>query len=263
MNFEVLLSCMHKSEYSIIDDSNLKNINTLIINQCNNDDDEKQIDENHRVINSKTRGLSISRNIGIENAREDICLFADDDELFIDGLENVVLKSYDKLEDANIIIFQVKHWPKILGDKVKKLSKFDLLRVSSVQISFRTSSIQGKVKFDPYLGAGTKNGSGEENKFLLDCYRQGMSIYYFPVEILELKESNSTWFTGFNRDYFYKRGYTTRYIYGFSFAFMYALYFIFTKRKLYSKYISTKSALYYILKGLKDNCIIKQKEIIE
>ena len=73
MNLQVLLSCMHKKEFSIIEKSNLTMVNTLIINQC----DENRIidlDNKHRVINTSTRGLSVSRNLAIQNASEDLCL---------------------------------------------------------------------------------------------------------------------------------------------------------------------------------------------
>ena len=50
-----------------------------------------------------------------------------------------------------------------------------MLRVCSCQITFkRASIIDNKLIFDVKLGAGTGNGAGEENKFLLDCYDKGL-----------------------------------------------------------------------------------------
>ena len=258
MSLEVLLSCMNKTEFSIIEDSNLVNVNTLIINQCDKDE-EIILDSKHRVINTSTRGLSVSRNIGLDNTKGDVCLLCDDDEIFVDGLEEIILNAYTKLEDADIIIFKVSNWSEAFKGKIKRLSKIVLLKVSSVQISFEKESVIGRVGFDPYLGAGTSNGSGEENKFLLECHRLGMKIYYMPINILTLKDMGSTWFKGFDKNYFYRRGYTTRYIYGACFAIIYALYFVLTKRQLYKNTISLSEAVFYLYKGLRDNCIQKQK----
>lgn len=258
MSLEVLLSCMNKIEFSIIEDSNLKNVNTLIINQCDRDD-EIILDSKHRVINTTTRGLSISRNMALDNSKEDICLLCDDDERFIDDLEKIILGAYNQIKDADIIVFKVSNWPEAFRGKIKRLSKIELLKVSSVQISFKKKSVIGKVKFDPLLGAGTQNGSGEENKFLLQCNKLGLKIYYMPINILTLNDNDSTWFSGFNKEYFYKRGYTTRYVYGFGFAIIYGFYFIFSKRNLYKDTLSVKEAAYYLFKGMKDNCILEQK----
>ena len=258
MSLEVLLSCMNQEKFSIIEDSNLTNIDTLIINQCNREE-EIILDDKHRVINTMTVGLSVSRNIGLENARREICLLGDDDETFVDGLEDIVLNAYKRIKNADIIIFKAANWPEVFKGKAKRLSKLELLKVSSVQISFKRKSVVGKVKFDSFLGAGTPNGSGEENKFLLECYKKGLKIYYVPVEILTLRDAGSTWFKGFDEGYFYRRGYTTRYIYGLGFAIVYAVYFIIMKRNLYKSNLSMERAFYYLFKGIRDNCIPKQK----
>lgn len=258
MKLEVLVSCMNKSEFSIIEDSNLNNICTLIVNQCDKNENIR-LDEKHRVINTTTRGLSVSRNIALSNTMGDICLICDDDEYFIDDLEDKIIDAYRSIPDADIIIFNMLNWGKKFGDVSRLLSKLELMRVSSVQITFRKKAIKGKISFDPLLGAGTPNGSGEENKFLLDCYRKHLKIYYVPVEIgsVEELEGKSTWFFGYNKDYFYKRGSMTRYIYGFPFAIAYALYFAVSKKNIYSKDSSMVTALAYTLKGILDNSIIK------
>lgn len=258
MKLEVILSCMNCNAFSIIESSNLSEVNTLLVNQCN-ENNNFFLDEKHRIINTNTRGLSVSRNIGLKNTKGDICLIADDDEYFIDGIEKIIINAYLTIEDADIIIFKVKNWPDKFGGKQKQLSRLDLLKVSSVQISFRRTSVVGKIDFDPCLGAGTPNGAGEENKFLLECLKKRLKIYYVPVSILLLDESKSTWFKGYDKDYFYKRGYTTRYIYGLSFAVIYALYFVLTKKRLYKNYMSFPNALFYLMQGIKDNCLCTKK----
>ena len=120
MYLEVLMSCMNKKEFSIIEESNLKDVNTLIVNQCDKDE-QLPLDSKHRVINTTSRGLSVSRNIAIDNANGDICLLCDDDEIFIDDLAEVIQDAYDKIQDADIIAFKVCNWPEVFGKKKKRL----------------------------------------------------------------------------------------------------------------------------------------------
>ncbi len=259
MNLEVLISCMYAEDYSIIENSNLSKVNTLVINQCNNNS-KVCLNNCHTVYNTTSRGLSKSRNIAIELADADVCLLSDDDEVFVDDLEKIIINAYNDIPDADLIIFKMINKSDRFGGKRKRLSILDLMRVSSCQISFRLEAIKNKIEFDTLVGAGTLNGSGEENKFLLDCYKKKLKIYYEPVEIASVAQEQSTWFHGFNAEYFYNRGKTTRYVYGLIFSIIYCAYFALTKYDIYYKDSSMKEALLYSLKGIYENDINKQKE---
>lgn len=248
MDFEVLLSCMNESDFSVIERSNLKKVPATVVNQC--DTDEESEEGVHRMYKSTLRGLSVSRNTALEKSRGDICLLSDDDEVFRSDLESAVLKAYREQPEADVIIFKMSNYPCKLGSKPKKLKKLDLLKVSSWQISFKTAAVKGKIRFDTRLGAGTENGAGEENKFLLDCRKAGLEIYYVPVEIASVAQENSTWFSGYNERFFFNRGKTTRYILGFVFSVLYALYFLLAKRNLYKKDIKARRACVFLFKGI-------------
>ena len=254
MNFQVLVNCMFEEANDIITRLNLSNVPTLVVNQCDISKDElKKIDDIHSIINTNTRGLSVGRNIGVRNASAKICLLSDNDELFIDDLEKTILKAYDHFKDADLIIFNMLNKPKKLGDVPRKLKKYELLKVSSWQISFRLDSVKKKIKFDRRLGAGTGNGASEENKFLLDCYKAKLKIYYYPAEIASVAQEQSTWFHGYDNKYFYNRGKTTRYILGYPVSLLYAFYFIITKRRLYKKDSSVIKATIAMMKGIFSN----------
>lgn len=261
MSVEVLLSCMNEKDYSIIEKSNLKNVSTLIINQTKEEVNRESDNIKHRMIISNTKGLSNSRNLALKNAKEEICILADDDEYFYDSFSAVIESVYKNRNDADIIVFDIKGKNSNLGNQGRLLKKWELLKVSSVQITFRRESVQNKFFFDPLLGAGTGNGSGEENKFLLECYKRGLKIYYEPIEILALKESESSWFKGYDKEYFYNRGASTRYIYGFLFSVFYGIYFIITKYQLYTNNITLREALFNLIKGIYENkLVIMSKE---
>ena len=136
----------------------------------------------------------------------------------------------------------------------------ELFHVSSVRITFKRKSILHKgILFDINMGSGTGNGGGEEIDFLLRCYKAGLKIYYMPLEIATMKESGSQWFWGFNDDFFYQRGTSTRHMLGLPLSVLYAFYYVFTHKKMYIKDISMKRALEMTLKGIIDNKIGKLK----
>ena len=250
MKFEILLSCMNQKDLSIAKESNIK-CSAIVINQCNNN--KIIIKDKLTMINTETRGLSKSRNLALKNSEADICLLSDDDEFFIDDVEHVILNMYKEIEDADVIIFKMKDRPKRLGNKIRKLNKYDLLKVSSWQISFKLKSIKdNNISFDEKLGAGTGNGAGEENDFLWKCYSKKLKIYYVPVEIGTVSQKKSTWFNGYTEEYFYNRGRTTRYIMGIKFAFLYGGYFLIFKHHIYKKNITLKKAFKSMLKGMQD-----------
>lgn len=258
--FAILLSCMYEKDKSIIQHSNIKS-DCVIINQCNEENIERKclINNNECLwINSKERGLSKSRNMAIKNCTADICLIADDDEIFPENIERIIVSAYKEIPQADIIIFDISNYPKKIAKKVFKFKRLQLLRVSSVQITFKREKIKQKnIKFDEKLGAGTGNGAGEENKFLLDAYDKGLKIYHYPVNIATMIENESTWFTGYDEEYFYKRGMSTRYILGFWLSCVYAVYFLIFKYSKYKNNTSFVSALRNIFQGILENKIFK------
>ncbi len=261
MKTEVLISCMHEKDFSIIERSNLQNKNALVVNQCETSETQILTNDSNtqRMINTAERGLSRSRNMAIENASGNICVISDNDEFFFDEFDTIVEKTYNEISDADIIIFKIQNINKKLGDKRRRLKKLDLLRVQSQQITFKRETILNKVKFDILLGAGTGNGGGEENKFLIDCYKKGLKIYFEPVEIAKLIPGMpSTWFNGNDYKLFYNWGKTIRYILGFPMAVLYASYILFAKRRMYKADIGFAEEAKALFTGICNNDLRKK-----
>lgn len=261
MKFQILLSCMNQKNFDIIKKSGIHS-DTLIVNQTIEDSVwSMKMDKRYfEMINTTTRGLSKSRNIALKNMQAEICLLGDDDERFKAECEAMVIDAFEKLPEADIIAFQIGNLKKKLPTKVCKIGKIKSLRLSSVQLAFRAESIiKNNIKFDEAIGAGTLYSSGEENKFLFDCLSRGLKIYYVPITIATLKESGSTWFTGYNEEYFKNKGAITRYYMGKWFSLFYGVYFIISKHNLYKDIISIKKAAYLWLRAWKKNPIMEMK----
>lgn len=260
MTFEILMSCMHQQDDTLVRRSGITG-DATVINQCDREDymEYATAKGTARIFSTRQRGLTRSRNMAIANARGDICLICDDDETFVPDYEEKILQAYDQLPQADIVILKMVDRTPSFPDRVMRL-RFPLtMKVSSCQISFRRERLLAAgIRFDTLLGAGSGNGAEEELKFLLDCQKAGLKIYYTPVEIASVAQTDSTWFDGFDEKFFENRGATTRYILGFGMAMLYGLYYVLRKRAMYQADISPKAAWKAILRGIRENKIGKQ-----
>ena len=273
MNLEVLISCMNQQDMIIAEQTGIQT-DTLIINQCPQSEilnemksDQKttgaqnQTHVNIRMLDTNTRGLSKSRNLAIQHAVGDVCLLCDDDEQLDSAYEKVILKAYEALPDADIICFRISNQPSRLKQETQRLTKWTAMRIASWQITFRRESIlKSGIRFDEDMGAGTGNGGGEEVKFLRDCIKAGLKAYYVPKSIGTVAQTESTWFKGFDRDFFYKRGITNRYMLGFPVSILYAAYYTLVKRDFYKEYVTPWQSFKYTLDGIIANDIGRKKK---
>mgnify|MGYP004696201063 CR=1 FL=1 len=273
MNLEVLISCMNQQDMKIAERTGIQT-DTLIINQCPQSEilndtklDQKTTEvqnQTHvsiRMLDTNTRGLSKSRNLAIQHASGDVCLLCDDDEQLNSSYEKIILKAYETLPDVDIICFRISNQPSRLKQKTQRLTKWTAMRIASWQITFRRESILKRgIQFDENMGAGTGNGGGEEVKFLRDCIKAGLKAYYVPKSIGTVAQTESTWFKGFDRDFFYKRGITNRYMLGLPVSILYAAYYTMVKRDLYKEYVTPWQSFKYTLDGIISNDISRKKK---
>jgi glycosyltransferase involved in cell wall biosynthesis len=152
---------MHQDNFELIKKMSIAS-DAVIINQCNYNS-LKYIDvDNYKIkwINSKERGLSRSRNMAIENADADICVLADDDLVYISGYEKIILEQFKLNPDYDILTFQVQGIERKFKDyfpKPRNLNYLTSMKVSSVKIAFRRSSIiNAGIKFNEMFGSGVK-----------------------------------------------------------------------------------------------------------
>jgi len=260
MKLEVLMSCMHQVDDILVRRSGLTG-DVVVINQCDREGYAEYPTPRGtaRMFFTRQRGLTRSRNMALEKARADICLLCDDDEAFLPDYADRIVSAYESLPQADVIILKMENRPASFPDRVKRLRFPWTMKVSSWQISFRRDRLlASNVRFDELLGAGTGNGAEEELKFLLDCERAGLRIYYVPAVIASVSQESSTWFSGFDLRFFENRGATTRYILGAGMASLYAVYYIIRKRPIYEAAVSPGAALRAVFRGIRENRISKQ-----
>lgn len=258
----LLVSCMHQTDKSILNRLNIQS-RFVIVNQCDSDLVEECIyvasnGEKYSglFINTTERGLSKSRNMAISYAPADsICVICDDDEVLADNYPVIINNAYDKLPQVDIIAFNIKYSSERYAYKkpYKKSARLhfkDLLRVSSFQITFKAQKVlSNQIKFDIKMGSGTGNGGGEENKFLLDCRKNGLSIWCNPEELASINNGESQWFKGFDEKYFKDSFWAARRILGTPIGLFYLFYWCLFRSNYFDVNISKFDMLKYSLKG--------------
>lgn len=208
MTLEVLLSAMHLEDYHYIESLNITG-NCVVVNQCDRNS-RQVVEEKARqitYIETIERGLSKSRNMAIENAKADICIFCDNDVEYQEDYEQLILNEHKHHPEFDIIVFHVESsiHPVPCYSSPRRIHFLTSGRLHSVEITFKRDRLQG-IRLNERIGAGTKYRMGEENAFLYECLRQGLKIYYVPKKIARLRDEPSTWNQGFDQKFFISRG---------------------------------------------------------
>jgi glycosyltransferase involved in cell wall biosynthesis len=191
-HLEILLSTMHQSSLSFLEKmfsaNEVKDFDVLIINQTNQEKVLKSENKQIRVINSLEKGLPKSRNIALKNASGEICLFADDDVVYVDDFRRKIISAFDKHKDADIITFQMNSEDgKLFRDypDIIKHTKNTVYTANSVVIALKLEAVKNRIEFNPYFGLGAKFEVADEYIFLRDALNKGLSVYFEPQVILK------------------------------------------------------------------------------
>ena len=262
MKLIVLVSCMHQNNHDIVSRMNIQT-DAVVVNQCNKDGIEefdivnKQCKSCHiKFISTKERGLSKSRNKCIRNADgADVCLICDDDEILIDNYEKIILDAYRQHSKNIVNTFSLirNDCNRKFPDKAMRIGLKECIKTTSHQISFNKHLVNKYgIWFDEKMGSGTGNGGGEENKFMLSCYKTKCPMNYQPMVIASVEPGKSEWFNGYDKKWIYNWGWSMRRALGTGLGICYIFYFVMTHKKSYGEHMGLFTALYLALKGFFD-----------
>lgn len=153
--------------------------------------------ENKTVYSESQKGLSKSRNLAIKRSKQEICVVADDDLVYLSDCVEKIIGEYEKDKELDVAIFQVitpegGPYKNYKSNSFRLKKAWDQYRVSSVEITFRRERIiEKKIRFNENLGLGAKYTSGEEALFIHDCVKNGLKVKYFPIPIVEHPKESS------------------------------------------------------------------------
>ena len=149
----------------------------LIINQTDNNNCFVDSDSNVKMLNTCTIGTSISRNLALENATGDICIFADDDIKYVPDYERILMDSFLEYTDADIITFQIKTPDGSLFKNNYMTSRRwhnqrTVLKCASIEIAFRRESVlNADLNLDIEFGLGSRYRIHDDVIFLSDALK--------------------------------------------------------------------------------------------
>ncbi|MFV5702763.1 glycosyltransferase family 2 protein [Flavobacterium sp. XS2P12] len=195
----------HFSEFSI-----------LIINQTS--ESKLLVSEfpSIRVVNSFEKGLSKSRNLGLQNAKGKIILIADDDEVFKEDFESNILEAHNNYPEVASICFAIEDsngslFKKYPSQTKLQLNNLDIFNILSIEISLKKTALnQLNSKFDTNFGLGSSFMMGEEAIFLSDLKKQKQSIIIVPKVIASHPEVSTDDKLNFKQRYYVRGAFLTR-----------------------------------------------------
>lgn len=209
--FEILCVTMHQNDFSKIEQMNIHS-DVVFANQADKTRfDELEFDGHcARMITTDTRGVGINRNLALTYAKGEICLFADDDVVYDDDMEQRVLAEFDAHPDADIIIFHLdtdSERKQIKYSQTKKCGRLSRMPWGACRAAFRLSSVKkSNLWFTTLFGGGCIFPSGEDSMWLTDAKKKGFTFYVSKETIGKVSFGESTWFTGYDEKFFYGKG---------------------------------------------------------
>lgn len=256
MKLEVLLSVMNLNNKNYLSEMNI-NSDVIVVNQSKkwNYKEYKYNNKKIREISANEKGVGLSRNTALMRSNGDVVQFADEDMIFVDNYEDIILEEYNKNIKADIILFNVKSLnekrPTYNIKNNKRVHLYECLRYGAVMISGkRNRMLEKNLSFSLLFGGGARFSSGEDSLFLYEAIKKGLKVYAVNKTIGYVKQEDSTWFKGYNDNFFIDKG-AFFYVLSPMFCKVIALYFILKNHhKIKSSYSFFKEYL-LILDGIK------------
>ncbi|WP_248723593.1 glycosyltransferase family 2 protein [Seonamhaeicola sp. ML3] len=191
-SIEILISTMNRTSLSFLDkmfsQTDYSNLDILIVNQTDKNRLLTSSFDNIRVINSYDKGLARSRNVALNNAEKDICLFADDDIVYKGDFIKTIQEAFAKYNSADIVTFKMEdnqgrpydNYPNIVLHNRRTLRT-----ANSVVIAVKREPVIGSgVYFNEHFGLGSIFETADEYVFLRSAIKSNLKLYFHPHVIL-------------------------------------------------------------------------------
>lgn len=209
MNIQTLVVTTNQNDESLPKRMNIRT-DAVVGNQCGRDEIYEFEYNGHRIqyVNSSLRGVGINRNHVLMRASGDICVLADDDMIFLPGYEDTVRNWFNKLPDADILIFNLEGGKKRYKNKrITRITPLNYGKFGTARLAFRTRSVRfSGLMFHTMFGGGCEFSCGEDTLFLHNCLKNGLRIYGVPDSIAQISDDTSSWFNGYTDKFFFDKG---------------------------------------------------------
>ena len=263
MKVQVLVSAMNQDPKALVEKMNISS-DAVIINQCDRED-QVQFSFRDREIacySFPDRGVGKSRNNALERADSDICLFSDEDIVYVDNYEEKIIGEFKRNLKADMLVFNIdveESRRTFYHTKRKRVHFYNCGRYGAVSFAFRTQKLkESGIQFSLLFGGGAKYSNGEDSLFIKEFINKGYRVYTAPVTIGREEAGDSTWFRGYTEKFFFDRGVLYHFLYG-GLAPIMALRFLFAHKEKMCREISVKRAYAEMKKGIIQGRIEKKQ----
>ncbi len=256
MTLQLLVAAMNKEALELAQEMQLDS-DAIIVSQCDHYSYEELQYKGHRIryFAMAERGVGLSRNTSLLRADADIILFADEDIVYSEGYQEVVLQEFAKHPEADMLLFNVNAVPgreTYHTDSFGRVRWYNSGRYPTYSFAVKREKIHNNnITFSLLFGGGAKYSNGEDSLFIRDCLKSGLKVYKVPVTIGAEKERPSTWFQGYNEKFFFDRGVLYSHLYGACNRIM-GLRFLLAHKEELCKEIPLKEAYAIMVRGMKE-----------
>lgn len=256
MSLQLLVSAVGEEPKSLAEKMNIST-DAVIINQTDafSYEEFERKGRKIRAYSFRERGVGLSRNNALLRADAEICLFSDEDIVYKDDYEKLVLSEFEKHPEADMILFNVEVAPERRTYHIENFGRvkwYNSGRYPTYSFAFRLDKVRKKnITFSLLFGGGAKYSNGEDSLFLKECLEKGLKVYCVPVTIGEETLRESTWFCGYNEKFFFDRGVLYYYLYG-RLKKVIALRFLLKHKAVMCREISWKEAYKLMKAGMKE-----------
>lgn len=193
-DLEIVLATMNRNSLDFLipmfQCSSFSDFSILIVNQTQENNLLISEFPSVRVLNSFEKGLSKSRNLGLKNARGKILLIADDDVVFKNDFDSIIIDTYNKFPSATGISFYAEKpdgtlFKRSLSKTKEKISQLELFNILSIEMTFNSEMLAKlELQFDENFGLGSRFTMGEEAIFLSDVKSKNQQLIIEPQVIV-------------------------------------------------------------------------------
>ena len=211
---QVLVACMNQKDDSLYKIMNLQT-DVILANQCDEysyrlytEEDGKKVE----LISTADRGVGKNRNKALMNASGKYLLCSDQDMIYVDGYETIILEAFKRCPRADIIVFNLEYLNRFTPArqekaKFKRVHLWNCMRYGTARVAMRKGAIdKACLSFSTLFGGGAPYSSGEDSLFIREAFRKGLKMYSSPIVIAQVKQEESSWFHGYTDKFFIDKG---------------------------------------------------------
>ena len=203
---------MNQPDFSIVRRMNIHS-DALIINQTDCFGYRTEQIDGHKIqiFSFAEKGVGLSRNTAMMRSDAEIIEFADDDMIFMDDHEQLVTNEFAAHPEADAILFSLtslnEKRPLLEISSFRRVSKREALKYGCARLAVRREKmLYNNLSFSLLFGGGCIYGSGEDTILLQRMIDAGLKIYKSPVKVANVRQEESSWFTGLNEKYYRDKG---------------------------------------------------------